>query len=282
VATSFEQRRIDFGKRLRTLREERGLSAKELAAAIGWNAPKLSKLETAKQTAGVGDLDAWLAVVEPGDDVAVELRADLTAVHAEYVTWKAQVKLGHRARQEEALQAEQTAKVIRAVDVGVVPGLLQTPDYARHVLLASAGLHGGGQDIPDAVRIRMRRQQVLYEPGKTIEILMTESALVHPVAPPDVMAGQVHRLMAVIGTPNVRFGILLARARLPFPLVHGYWIVDQLVTVELLTGEYRVTDPEEVATYEKLTDRLWAVAAEGSAARELLVRSAEDIAADRP
>ncbi|MEO6088413.1 MAG: helix-turn-helix transcriptional regulator [Umezawaea sp.] len=278
MATSFEQRRRDFGDRLRGLRELGGLNAKQLAEALGWNAPKLSKIETAKQTASEADLEAWLAVVRPPTETADALRADLAAIGEAYVTWKAHVRTGHRARQEEAIAVEAEATVIRAVDLGVVPGLLQTPEYARHVLLASSGFHGGGQDIPDAVRARMRRQQVLYEPGKTIEILMTESALLHPIAPPDVMAGQIHRLVAAIGTPNVRFGILPVRVRLPYPLVHGYWIVDQLVTIETVTAEVRVTDVDEVTTYGKLTDRLWSVAVEGSEARALLTRAAHDLA----
>jgi len=274
VATNFEKRREAFGERLRQLRTAADLDAKELAARIGWNAPKLSKVENGRQTASDDDLEAWLAVMRPSKDVANELRTELVAVQQEYVTWKEQVRAGHKARQELALELDAKAKVIRAVDVGVVPGLLQTPEYARHVLLVHANVHGGGQDIAEAVRTRMRRQQVLYEPGRTIEILVTESALLHPVAPPDVMAGQIHRLVAAIGTPNVRFGILPARVRLPYMLMHGYWIVDQVVMVETVTAELRVTDPDEVATYGKVTDLLWSAAVEGAAARTLLLRLA--------
>jgi transcriptional regulator with XRE-family HTH domain len=274
VATNFEKRREAFGERLRKLRRAADLEAKELAARIGWNAPKLSKLENGKQTASDDDLDAWLAVMHPGDEVANELRAELVAVQQEYVTWKEQVRTGHKARQELAIELDAKAKVIRAVDVGVVPGLLQTPEYARHVLLIHANVHGGGQDIAEAVRARMRRQQILYEPGRTIEILVTESALVHPVAPPDVMAGQIHRLIAAIGTPNLRFGILPARVRLPYMLMHGYWIVGNIVMVETVTAELRITDPDEVATYGKVTDLLWSVAVEGDEARKLLLRLA--------
>jgi hypothetical protein len=120
------------------------------------------------------------------------------------------------------------------------------------------------------VRARMRRQQVLYESGKTIELLVTESALLHPVAPDDVMVGQLHRLVAAIGT--VRFGILPAGVRLPYMLMHGYWIVDDLVTVETVTAELVVTDPDEVVTYNRVTDLLWNAAAEGDVARALLLR----------
>lgn len=272
VATSFEQRRGAFGERLRHLREQAGLNAKQLAQRVGWNAPKLSKLETGKQTASPEDLESWLAVVRVPGTLADELRSELATVREEYVTWKQQVRAGHRARQELAIELDAKAEVIRAVDVGVVPGLLQTPEYARYALLAHAGVHGGDHDIADAVRARMRRQQVLYEPGRTIEILVTESALLHPVAPPDVMAGQIHRLVAAIGTPNVRFGILPARVRLPYMLMHGYWIIDRLVMVETVTAELRITDPDEVATYGEVTDLLWSAAVEGDEARALLLR----------
>ena len=139
-------------------------------------------------------------------------------------------------------------------------------------------MRGLDEDITEAVRIRMRRQQALFEPGKTIEMLLTESALTQPIAPPDVMAGQIHRLVAAIGTPNVRVGILPAGRRLPYMVVHGWWIVDRLVMVETVTRELRITDPDEIDMYTDLTDQLWSVAAEGDEARALLSRIAADLA----
>lgn len=274
MATSFEKRRAEFGEQLRQLRDAAGLNGKEFAAVLGWNAPKVSKIERGRQTASPEDLEAWLSALHVPAAMADQLHSDLETLQEEYVTWKNKVRAGHRARQEESVEREAKARLIRAVDVGVVPGLVQTADYARHVLLAHANLHGGGNDIADAVRARMRRQQVLYEPDKTIEILTTESALLHPVAPPEVMAGQISRLMAVIGVPNVRFGILPTHVRLPYMLMHGYWIVDDLAMVETVTGELTVPDPDEVATYNQLTDMLWSAAAEGERARAILARLA--------
>jgi transcriptional regulator with XRE-family HTH domain len=271
VATSWDKARAAFGKRLSELRQQAGfVYGKDFAQHIGWNAPKVSKLENGRQTASQDDLDTWLAAVRASPEVAAELHRQLRDLHEQYVTWKQRVKAGHLDRQLESAQLEANAKVIRAFDVGVVPGLLQTPDYARAVLLAHANVHGGGKDITEAVRARMRRQQILWEPGKTIEMLMTQSALQHPVGPPDVMAGQVDRLVSAIGTPNVRFGILPAGIRLPYMPIHGYWIIDNIVLVETVTGELTVSDPDEVATYNEVTDLLWEVAAEGAAARRLL------------
>lgn len=269
---TFEQRAA-FGEHLRALRLQAGFrEAKVLAERLGWNAPKVSKIENGRQVASDSDLDEWLSATGATDDQAEHLRAELEAVRDERLAWKHQVRAGHAARQHEAFELESAATSIRAVELAVVPGLLQTADYARHVLLASAALHGGKNDLADAVRERMRRQQVLYEAGKSLEFLIAEAALIHPIAPPKVMAGQIHRLMATIGTPNLRLGILPAGTQLPFPLLNGYWIIDRLVMIETLTFERRITDPDDVQTYASYTDRLWKVAAEGEAARAILTR----------
>ncbi|MFI9817558.1 helix-turn-helix domain-containing protein [Saccharothrix variisporea] len=271
----FQKRREALGDSLRELRRQADLDGKAMARLLGWNAPKVSKVENGRQTVSDDDLTAWLTALNVDPAVADQLRAELAAIRREYVLWKDRVRAGHRGRQEDSVAVESAAKLIRAFESVVVPGLLQTAEYARHVLLASASLHGGGQDIAEAVRARMRRQQVLFEPGKTIEILMTEAALLHPVAPADVMAGQVHRLIAAIGTPNVRVGIIPIRTRVPYPLAHGFWIIDDLVQVETVTAELEVTDPDEVATYNKLADMLWSAAAERDDARALLTASAQ-------
>jgi transcriptional regulator with XRE-family HTH domain len=271
VPTRFERQRNEFGARLRQLRDDAGLNGKELATRLGWNAPKLSKIELGRHTISDEDLDHWIDTLAVRDTVAVELRAMLAELHEQYLTWKESVRGGHRRRQEESVDREARAKLIRVVDVGIVPGLVQTADYARSVLLAHANLHGGGEDVPEAVRARMRRQQILYEGDKTIELLMTESALMHPVAAPDVMVGQVSRLLAIIGMPRIRFGILPTGVRLPYMLMHNFWIVDDVVQVETVTAEMTVVDPDEVEIYGKLVDMLWSAAAEGDDARQLLL-----------
>ncbi|MGB3439577.1 MAG: helix-turn-helix transcriptional regulator [Actinophytocola sp.] len=280
MPTRFERQRAEFGARLRQLREDTGLNGKEFAARLRWNTPKLSKIENGHHTISDDDLEHWIATLGLPAPVADELRTTLAELRAQYVTWKEAVRGGHLRRQEDSVAREARAKVIRAVDVGVVPGLIQTADYARAALLAHANLHGGGQDLPEAVRVRMRRQQVLYEGDRTIELLMTESALLHPVAPPDVMAGQVSRLLATIGTPRIRLGILPVGVRLPYMLMHGYWIVDDVVEIELVTAESTVVDPDEVATYTQLTDMLWSAAVEDDAARDLLVATLEQFRAN--
>ena len=64
MPTSFEKRRAELGDRLRRLRVDAGYeTGKDFAKAIGWNAPKVSKIENGRQTVGDDDLDAWIAAV---------------------------------------------------------------------------------------------------------------------------------------------------------------------------------------------------------------------------
>ncbi|EMD22937.1 helix-turn-helix domain-containing protein [Amycolatopsis azurea] len=274
AASSFEKRREAFGERLRGLRADAGfVTGKDFARALGWNAPKVSKIENGRQTASAEDLDAWLTAASAAPDDVEQLRAMLTGIHEAYITWKDRVRAGHRARQEESVDREARARVIRAFEV-VVPGLLQTPEYARHILTAHAELHGGRQDITEAVRSRMKRQQILFEPGRKIELLISESALRHPIAPREIMLGQIHRLIASIGMPDVRVGIVPLDVQLPYPLLHGWWIIDDVVLVETVTAELTIDDPDELAVHSRLIDMLWEVAAEGDKARDILAAAA--------
>lgn len=272
---TFENQRLKFADRLVQLREQTGMAAKDLAAMLGWHASKVSKIETGKQTPSDDDVRQWLTAVGASDELVEQLRDQLRDLRIAQSAWRRQLRSGHRARQEQDAREERDASVIRAVDLMAVPGLVQTPAHARRVLLTQADLlEVPAGDVEAAVNARMRRQQILYEPGKRIEILTTEAALGMSVCPPVDLRPQIDRLVSVIGLSNVRFGVLPLHVEYPHLLPHGFWIVDNEVTIELVHAELRITDPEQVAIYNKLTDRLWTVAVEGDEARKLLLRLA--------
>lgn len=273
MPTSFEKRRAELGEYLRRLRVEAGYeTGKDFARAIGWNAPKVSKIENGRQTAGDEDLETWLTAVHAPAERSAELRVRLAAIRDAYASWREKVRDGYRARQEESLSREARARRIRAVDLLIVPGLLQTAEYARHAILSHAKVHGGAQDITEAVRARMQRQQILHEPGRTIELLTAEAVFQYPIAPPEVMIAQVHRLLSIIGTPEIRFGIIPAGTLLPYPVTGGFWIVDDVVMIENAPGEHLVDDADEVGTCHEVADLLWTIAAENDAAKTVLQR----------
>jgi hypothetical protein len=149
--------------------------------------------------------------------------------------------------------------------------LVQTPDYARAVFIAMSELKGVSDDVDAAVRARLQRQSILYDSSKKIELLLTEAALRTPIAPPDVMAGQMDRLLALFGVRNVRFGIVPLGVRLRYPAMHGFWMLDDLISIEVTNTEITTKDPADMKLYSDLLGLLWESAVEGDRARALVL-----------
>lgn len=268
--TSFEQRRQEFGERLRRFRDEAGMTGRELASALGWPHSKISKLENGKQTAEDSDVTQWLDAIGASESTVRQMLDELAELRISKAAWRAQLRAGHRARQQQSFDNEHAATRIRNVEFGVVPGLLQAADYARAVFRIQAELlQAPDSDIEASVRVRLQRQQVLYQ-GKEIELIVSQHALQHPVAPPDAMLGQLDRLASAVDIPGLRFGVLPAFRRLPNITMNGFTMFDDLVQVEHVSAELTIDDPEQVAIYHRLMDRLWLVACEGDEARAIL------------
>lgn len=267
-----DTRRLALGDALRQWREAAGLSGKELATQAGWTPSKVSRVERAKQSVADSDILAYAERTGASDEAAAELRQELREIRLEEASWSRQLRAGHHARQEYSQQIERNAQDIQLFEVAVVPGLVQTAEYARYVFTTGATLHGTPQDTGDAVRARMARQDALFDTSKSIKILCAESALRHTVAPASVMAGQLDRLLALSGMSTARLAILPLDVTLPASPLHGFVLVDDLVLVETINTEMSVTEESELAKFRWLFDQLWNVAAEGPQAREILQR----------
>ncbi|MQA61041.1 MAG: helix-turn-helix domain-containing protein [Actinophytocola sp.] len=267
-----EERFAAFGERLSQLREAAGLSGVRLAKQVGWPASKTSRMQRAQQKITELDVRIWCEAVGAGEETAAELIGELRAIRLDQARWRTQLRGGHQPVQAAVGQSEQRAATIRVVSTGLVPGLLQTPDYARAVFSTLARVKGTRDDADAAVAARMQRQSVLYDSTKRIELLVTEAGLRQAIASPDVMAAQYDRLLGLLGMRSVRFGIVPLDAAYPFPLMHGWTILDDEVRVETLNTTLATNDPEDVQVYNDALDQLWSAAAEGDDARAILTR----------
>lgn len=272
--SNIQQAREALGTHLRELRRSVGLNGKEFAERLGWTASKVSKLELGQQTPTPVDLRAWAeAAGQP--EAAQTLAGELAALESFYQEYRRRLRSGMRFRQQEAFDAEAKARQIRVFDTHYVAGPLQTAAFARHMLAKGARLHGAPDDVQDAVAVRMKRQELLYRPGKQYHLLAAEAVLwSEAAAPREVMTAQLDRLVAATTLgPNVRFGIIPFTAQWPIFLDHGFWIIDDdYVIVETMAAELRLTRPDEVQTYARAFEQLATVAVYGSAARALITR----------
>ncbi|WP_405956129.1 helix-turn-helix domain-containing protein [Streptomyces phaeochromogenes] len=271
MTTDFQQARQALGARLRELRG--GKTQRELAGLLGWPQAKVSKLETGRQSATAEDLMAW-AKATGHPEATEELIARLQGLETNTRSWRRQLSSGHRPVQDVLTIEYERSTVLRAWQGAMVVGILQTADYARHVFTRYAQLQSSPRDVEDAVRARIRRQQLLFEPGREFHILMWEAALHAGVCPPDVLAGQLEKLASFIGLDTVRLGIVPFGAQLGIPPANGFWLYDdRLAITEDWHAELWLNDADSVALYQRVWDTLDKAAVYGTNARRLIGRA---------
>jgi Domain of unknown function (DUF5753) len=155
----------------------------------------------------------------------------------------------------------------------MVPGLVQTPPYAREVLaLASPG--GDPAQVERRLEAQDNRQnKILYDPQKRIQLLIGEAALRVWFGNPATLAGQLDRLATVAAFGNVDIGILPFDQPQPLLPLSGFAVNDHTVAwVETLVGEQRLDDPIQVRQLADAFDTALAAAVTGEAA-VVLIRS---------
>ncbi|MCX4423903.1 helix-turn-helix domain-containing protein [Streptomyces mirabilis] len=273
MSTDFQSSREALGVRLRELRTEAGMEGKDLAAKLGWQASKVSRLQNGKQTPTAAEITAWAqGVGRP--DAEVELQGLRAGLEMKHRSWRRQLAGGHRARQEVAIQETAATQMIRGLEVSRVPGLFQTPEYARVIFDANAEFRGIPPTTEAAVAARIRRQEALYEPGKSFRFLLCEAALYHRSCPADVMAEQLDRLYNIVGLRSVELGIIPFGAQLRRTAPHAFWIYDRrLVIVETISEELWLTGEADIRLYERAWEWLAESAERGSPARRLIGRA---------
>ncbi|KUJ66910.1 DNA-binding protein [Streptomyces albus subsp. albus] len=273
MSTDFQKARAELGIRLRELREsspEGRLTGSVLAKRLGWAQSKVSKLENGRQTASAEDLRLWVeATGQP--DAFEELRSRLNRLESHVRSWRRQLAAGHRPVQEAWNTLMADATVVRSWVNAMMPGMLQTAEYARHIFSRYAELQKSPRDTEDAVRARMKRQELLYQSDKKFHLLVWEAALRVRICPPSVLAAQLDRLAGVIGMDTVELGIVPFSAHLKVPPANGFAILDnRLAITEDWHAELWLDDPHTVATYQRVWQTLHESAVYGTEAQRLI------------
>ena len=237
----------------------------------------MSRLENGKQTATVADVQAWTSATGVRTEISEELIEDLRSLRVEYATWQRQLRDGFAPRQRVGRLLEDGTTTLRNFQPELVPGLLQTADYAR-ALFRSLAVLRGQRDVEAAVHERLRRQEVLYEPDRTFRFLVTEAALRARLCPAGHHRAQLDRLLVLAGLETVHLAVLPWSTELPTVTSHGFDIFDdRLVLVETVNAELAIREPDDIALYARLFEMYWGVAAHGEHASSLITRIALDL-----
>lgn len=275
MPSNVQRQREALGLRFRQLRKDAELSGRALAARLGWPQSKVSKIETGRQSPTRADINAWCAALSRPQE-APDLLRQLRALETLYSEYQQRLRAGMDAAQRPIADIEARATTVRAFDPALVPGLLQTPDYARARITESAAFFGVDPELDEAIARRMQRQAVLYESKRRFHFVLTEAVITYRTAPPDVMAAQIDRLIAASSVRTVRLGIIPFSATPQYAPMHNFRIYDdELARVETVAAALTLTHAEEIATYRRAFDVLAASAVHGGEARRLLTRAAE-------
>ncbi|MFJ3097334.1 helix-turn-helix domain-containing protein [Streptomyces hydrogenans] len=276
--TEPDSSRIALGARLAELRTEAGMNGKLFAARLGWQASKVSRLQSGQQKPSPEDLAQWVAAAGR-EDALEELLARLRGLESQPQHWRRQLAAGHAPVQDRYVVEYRRAATARGYETSVVPGLFQTADYARHLLTQNATLMRSPRDTEAAVQSRMRRQEVLYEPGRLYRVLIWEAALYAHVGTAETMAAQLDRLIGLIGMSTVELGIVPLRTPMPLTPKHAFWIFEESrVVVETIGTELQYDGAEDVELYTRVWDTLAEHAVSGLQAQRLIGRVRASIA----
>jgi transcriptional regulator with XRE-family HTH domain len=202
---SHTRKRIRLGRRLRELREARGITLATAGAAIQGDGPKVSRQEHAKAYVSPHDLAIYFQLYEVPPDAQPELLDLLVQKRIRH--WWQEFANDINSNLAEMIALEDDASEALEYQPNVIPGLLQTRDYASVIITTGFNAYGPDQ-VEALVTVREMRQRLLREDEPlTYHAIATEAALHFDVGGPDVMREQMRHLIAEMALPNVTFQI---------------------------------------------------------------------------
>jgi len=264
-------RRRELGVLLRTLRTEKGWTVDQVATRLQVSSSKVSRLETGQRGIREGDIRSLCDLYEVDAEQRLRL-TELARAGRERGRWQSR-----GLPYSTYIELEAEAASISDYGLGFMPGLLQTPDYARAVVRAAVP-----RWVPEVVRQRvdgrMARQQLLFsEHPPQFMAIVDESVLHRVVGSAAVMRAQLERLLLLADLPSVTLRVVPYSAG-ALPAGNNKFIilrfeqpgVPDVVFIEGLTRDEYLRDPHEVEVYETTFRTLIDLAASPDVTREMI------------
>lgn len=276
-------RRKRLGIELRRLREQAGLTCEEVGRRLECSGTRISRIETGRINARPGDVREMLEIYGVTGSEAASL-----------------VQLAREARRkgwwhtygrvlptwfEAYIGLESEAVRLRDFQPLVIPGLLQTEDYARAVLRA-APHDGTAEDADRQVALRMDRQAILAQAcPPELQVVLSESAVRAQVGGPAIMRAQLRHLIDIAERATVTLQVLPFTAPAHVHPISPFTILEfaepadpAVVYLEHLTGCLFLESEDEFRRYTVVFDRLRAEALEAGQSADLIAQIAADLA----
>jgi transcriptional regulator with XRE-family HTH domain len=265
VAGSPSMRRRRLAAELRRLRTEARLTVEDVAGRLQWPASKVSRIENRQVGVSPQDLRKLLDLYQAKDRAYREQLLEMGRRATERGWWQSYSGLLPALGNLIGLEAE--AATIRTYEPELIPGLLQTTDYARAVI--RAGYPGDTMEqIDRRVEIRLERQEALTRtdpPPPKVSVVLNEGVLARRVGSPEVMRAQLEHLIRERDRANVVIQVLPFSTGEHPAMVGPFTMLTFLdpadpgvVNVENVLGALAMEQPEEIRAYEEVWSALQA------------------------
>jgi transcriptional regulator with XRE-family HTH domain len=216
-------RRRRLGSELRRLREAHSIKLEEVAEKLGLAPSTLSRIETGKAPTRSSYLTMMLEIYGVDDPAQRQMLIEMAREgHRKgwWQVWEDVLPTGFGIY--VGLEAE--AASLRVYESQVVHGLLQTKEYARAVM-STVRRKESADEIDRLVRLRMQRQEVLLrEDPLQLWIILDEAVIRRTMGPPDLMHGQLLKLLEMSQLPNVTLQVLEFASGL-HPALNGPFVI---------------------------------------------------------
>ncbi|MGA4545591.1 helix-turn-helix domain-containing protein [Uniformispora flossi] len=280
------QRRL--GTELRRLREARGLSLEHVAARLECSDSKVSRIELGRSGVRPVDLRILLDLYAVDDDAERESLLTLSREAKKRGWWRSYSSVLPPSY-TELLSLEADASGMRGFELSLVPGLLQTPDYARAVI-SSVRDDLAPDEVDTLVRVRAARQSILDrtgpdgEPAFQLTLVLGEAVLRQHVGGRESMRAQLLHLAEAATRPNIRIQVL------PFacgahPAIEGaFAVIDfpalsdlDVVVVDTRTSSLYLEEPEHVRVYHRMFEDIRASALSYGDSSSMIEHAAKEL-----
>ncbi|KJY16874.1 MULTISPECIES: helix-turn-helix domain-containing protein [Streptomyces] len=268
-----------LGAELRRLRETSGMTTQQVAARLLISQPKISLLENGRRLIKPRDVRDLCELYGVRDRRRIERLMEMAAESGRQGWWKVYGDIPYGAY----IDLEAEAAAIRCFEPLVVPGLLQTPSYAREVIAGTIP-HGTAEHAAACLQVRLRRQARLYAPGDKrlrLWVVLDEAVLWRVVGGPEVMREQLDHVVHLGAQPYVTVQVLPHDAG-AHPGVSGQFSLLEfadtsdasVVYLERFTSDLYVENRSDVRRYSDLYAHLQARALSPDSTRRLIAEVA--------
>jgi hypothetical protein len=237
---------------------------------------KVSRIESGATLPSLPEVTAWADAVGTSVETREWLAAFTEAAVTEVLTWRTALQT-RRHLQYDIQEWEARARTSRTFQHSVIPGLLQTAEYARRIFSMSP-LPYTPDDIGAALAGRLDRQLALFQEDKQFHFLITEAALRWRPGPAKLLVSQLDRIASLSTLENVSIGVIPHNMQSITFMSHGFVIYgdrsddrDAFVEVETIHANLIINDPGDIALYEERWSGLNEMAIFDEESREFLI-----------